>query len=153
MDNAILFWWDKYTPVTQNELGWDDSLIDEAQFDGYTDLCEWLLLCRNMEIKFLYNGLLYEITTLKLESTHIERQGTITYRNIDNADYFDCWHLCQFKIDPHWNGKYLKDKFDTNQAERYIGFGSTDAEFVKNAQIDGIALKQVLQHAYIVNIG
>lgn len=155
----FLYHFDKKTDVYEADLGWQNNQAEDEA--GLEDL-EYYLLFIHYNLRFIYEGQMYSIDNRFFETYNAQLlRDKETDMFVPNPSYDPSrplwetdpmWRLCKHKLNPNWDGKYLREKFLADSAE-YIYFGETNEEFYKTANINGVPMVEVMHKSYIFIYG
>lgn len=132
--DKLFFKWAKNIFVYERDLGWTSNLIDEAIANGYDDPYIFAVKVFPTNVKFIYN----------------ER-----FFIIEKEDYLDQgtpWMLLEYlNYNGNWDGEYLIEKcpFAFYEKVSILGEWKTFEEFDREAQIEGVPIKEVLKKSFI----
>lgn len=131
-DKPLFRWTEKFT-VYEHHLGWDSDVINEAIANGFDDPYIFAVEIFPTDVQFIYKDRFFVI----------ERE--------DYLSHGTPWVLVELEYNEDWNGKYLSDKcsFYKYKRSKILGEWKTFKEFDKEANIDGVPIKEVLKNSWI----
>ena len=124
--------------ITRDMLGWDKGSVLDAKLEGWGDDVLGYYMNMPIDIKFLFDRRMFYIEG----ACHVHREGRGGLYVLSE----------ETELNPNWDGEWI-DRWNGPWDSMKEWYMNESAEtFAKEAAIDGIPIRQVLEHSLIISL-
>lgn len=124
--------------ITREMIGWDKNSVLDAKLEGWGDDVLGYYMDMPIDIKFLYDRRMFYIEG----ACHVHREGRGGLYVLSEETV----------LNPSWNGEW-DIRWDGPWDSLKEWYMNEDAEvFAREASVDGIPIRKVLEHSLIISL-